>query len=96
MALFFATIKRDSVSLLRFPLLSCLGLLLCNCYLCIAIKVKLANLVEGDSKAPFSIAITPFPGLLHFTLDPHLIVLSAKQGSIKYHFKSLCYDLTWD
>ena len=27
-----------------------------------------------------------FPGLLHFTLDPYLIVLSAKQSGIKYHF----------
>ncbi len=26
---------------------------------------------------------TPFPGLLHFTLDPNLIVLRAKQDSIK-------------
>ena len=25
---------------------------------------------------------TPFPGLLHFTLDPYLIVLSVKQGGI--------------
>ena len=41
-------------------------------------KVKLATLVEGDPKVPFSIATTPrwregaipFPGLLHFTLDP--------------------------
>ena len=39
---------------------------------------------------------TPFPGLLHFTLDSYLIMLSVKQGSIKYHFFSLCYDLTWD
>ena len=54
----------------------------------------MATLVEGDPKAPFSIAITPnvgegatpLPGLLHFTLDPYLIVLSAKQGGIKYHF----------
>ena len=29
---------------------------------------------------------TPFPGLLHFTLDPYLILLSVKQGGIKYHF----------
>ena len=29
---------------------------------------------------------TPFPGLLHFTLDPYLITLSVKQGGIKYHF----------
>ena len=36
---------------------------------------------------------TPFPGLLHFTLDPYLIMLSVKQGGIKYHF---WYDSTWD
>ena len=59
-------------------------------------KVKLATLVEGDTKTPFSIAstgvgegATPFPGLLHFTLDPYLILLSIKQGGIKYHFLSL-------
>ena len=38
---------------------------------------------------------TPFPGLLHFTLDHYLIVLRAKQGRIKYHFLSLWYDSTW-
>ena len=45
-------------------------------------KVKLVIIVEGDPKAPFSIATmpgsreraTPFPGLLHFTLDTHLIM----------------------
>ena len=49
--------------------------------------VKLATLVEGDPKAPFFIAITPmywggatpFSGLLHFTLDPYLLMLSVKQ-----------------
>ena len=57
----------------------------------------LATLLEGDPHAPFSIATPPrcrggatsFPGLLHFTLDPYLIVLSVKQGGIKYHFLSL-------
>ena len=52
------------------------------------------TLVEGNPKAPFSIVTTPrsrgecysFPGLLHFTLDPYLIMLSVKQGGIKYHF----------
>ena len=34
--------------------------------------------------------------LLHFTLDPYLIMLSAKQGGIKYHFLSFWYDSTWD
>ena len=66
--------------------------------------VKLASVVEGDPKAPFSIATTTrctggryfFPGLLHFTLDTYLIMLSVKQGSIKYHFSSLWYDSTWD
>ena len=54
----------------------------------------LATVVEGDPKALFTIATTlrcregttPFPGLLHFNIDSHLIVLSAKQGGIKYHF----------
>ena len=32
---------------------------------------------------------TPFPGLLHFTLEVYLIMLSVKQGVIKYHFLSL-------
>ena len=67
-------------------------------------KKKLATIVEGNPKALFSIATTPmcrggrysFPGLLYFTLDPYLIMLSAKQGGIKYHFLSLWYDSTWD
>ena len=51
--------------------------------------------IEGVPNAPFSIAPTPlgvregaipFPGLLDFTLDPYLIMLSVKQGGIKYHF----------
>ena len=56
-------------------------------------KYKLATVVEGDLKAPFLIATTPkcregatpFPGLLCFTLDTYLM-LSVKQGSIKYFF----------
>ena len=67
-------------------------------------KKKLTTVVEGDPNAPFSIATTPkhkggrysFPGLLHFTLDTYLILLSVKQGSINYHFQSLWYDATWD
>ena len=34
---------------------------------------------------------TPFPGLLHFTLDMYLILPSVKQGGIKYLFLSLWY-----
>ena len=64
----------------------------------------MATIVEGNPKAPFSIATTPrrrggrysFPGLLYFTLDPYLIMLSVKQGDIKYYFLSLWYDSTWD
>ena len=67
-------------------------------------KVKLTTIVEGNPKAPFLIATTPrcrggcysFPGLLYFTLDPYLIMLSVKQGGIKNHFLSLWYDATWD
>ena len=29
---------------------------------------------------------TPFPGLLHLTLDLYLVMLSVKQGDLKYHF----------
>ena len=60
-----------------------------------------STLVKGDPKAPFSIASTPrgcysIPGLLHFTLDPYLIMLSVNQSGIKYHFLRLWYDSTWD
>ena len=48
------------------------------------------TLVKGDLEAPFSMATTrdvgesatPFHGLLYFTLDPYLIVLNVKQGTI--------------
>ena len=64
-----------------------------------ALVSKMTTVAEGDQKAPFSIATTsnvgegttPFPGLPHFTLDTYLILLSVKQGGIKYHFKSLWY-----
>ena len=53
-------------------------------------NVNLATLIEGDPKAPVSIGTTlgfiggrySIPRFLHFTLDPHIIVLSAKQGGI--------------
>ena len=58
----------------------------------------MATLVEVDPKAPFSIDSTPTckGGGFHFTLDHDLIMLSVKQGSIKYHFLSLWYDSTCD
>ena len=67
-------------------------------------KIKLATIVEGDPKANFSIATTPrcrggcyfFPWIAPLYLDPYLIMLSVKQGRIKYHFLSLWYDSTWD
>ena len=60
------------------------------------------TVVKGEPKAPFSLVTTlscwegasPFPGLLHFTLDTYLIMLSVKQGGIKCHFFSLWYELT--
>ena len=36
--------------------------------------------------------VTPFPGLLHFTLDRYLIMLEASSTI----FLSLWYDSTWD
>ena len=53
------------------------------------------TIVKGDPRIPFSIATTPrcrrspFLRLLHFTLDTYLIMLSVKQGGIKYHFLGL-------
>ena len=63
----------------------------------------LETLVEGDPKATFSVdtsprcwkGVTPLPGLLHFTLDNYLIILSVRPGGIKYHYVSLWYDSTW-
>ena len=37
---------------------------------------------------------TPFPGLPLFTPDTYFLMLSVKQGGIKYYFLSLWYDLT--
>ena len=66
----------------------------------------MATVVEGDLKAPFSIVTTKrcrggrysFPWIAPLYLDPYFIMLSVKQGSIKYRFFfwSLWYDLTWD
>ena len=64
-------------------------------------KSKLA-LVKGEPKAPFSVATTPRCRGGHYSfpwiapLYPNLIILSAKQGGVKYHFLSLWYDSTWD
>ena len=70
-----------------------------------SVYIKLTTVVKGNLKAPFSIATTPrcrgrvllfSPGLLHFIFDAYLIMLSVKQGVIKYLFLNLWYDLTWD
>ena len=49
----------------------------------------LAMIIEGNPKAPFSIATTLTCRGGHFTLDPYLIMLSVKQEDIKYHFLSM-------
>ena len=57
------------------------------------------TIVKGDVKLLHQgvrKSTTPFSGLLHFTLDLYIIMLSVKQGGIKYHFFSLSYDSTWD
>ena len=68
-----------------------------NIYTCI--KVTLVSIVDGDPKALLHQGlgedVTPFPGLLHFTLDPHLIVVREKQEGIKSNFLSFWYELTW-
>ena len=60
--------------------------------------------IHGNERLPFQKLLyqgvgegaTPSPGLLHFTLDLYLIMLSVKQGGIKYHFLSVWYDSTCD
>ena len=55
-------------------------------------------------KTPFSIATMSryrgwyysFHWIASLTLDLYLIILSVKQGGIKYHFLSLWYDSTWN
>ena len=56
------------------------------------------TVVEGNSSRPFSLATpprcrgrhaTPFLGLSYLTLDPYLVMLSVKQGRIKYHFLTI-------
>ena len=72
-------------------------------YIYIYIYISWPTVDEGDPKTAFSITITPrceggptpFPGLLHFTLDTYLVILGVKQGGNK-HFLSLWYDMTWD
>ena len=68
------------------------------------VYLLLATVLEGDLKAPFRSlqhqgvgeGANPFPGLLHFTFDPYLIMLSVKQGSIKYNYLSFWHYSTWD
>ena len=60
------------------------------------------TVVEGDTKASFSIAITPrfkggyysFAWIVPLALDPYFLILGVKQGGIKYHFLSLWWDWT--
>ena len=53
--------------------------------------------VKGDPKAPFSFAlVTQRLSFSRIALDPYLLMLSVKQGGIKYYFFSLWYDSTWD
>ena len=64
----------------------------------------LGTIVEATQRFPFKElldqglgkGVTPFHGLLHFTLDTYLIMLSVKQGGIKHHFLNLLYDSSWD
>ena len=62
-------------------------------------KVNLTTIVKGDKKAPFSIATTLRcrGGRYSFPWIDMYLIMSVKQGSIKYHFlKSLWYDATWE
>ena len=49
-------------------------------------KVKLASVVAVTSTPKCRGGATPFFGLLPFTLDTYLILLSVMEGGIKFHF----------
>ena len=62
------------------------------------VKVTLVIAVEGDPKVPFSIPTTPECRVgryffLWINLGTYLIILSFKQGGIKYHF--WVFGMTW-
>ena len=88
----FSSLRRVAALTIKSPVCWEEESLICFSYR--SLKVKLATLVDGDSKARFSISTSPrcrggpnsVPGLLNFTLDPYLIVLSVKQDGTKYHF----------
>ena len=58
-------------------------------------------MIKSYLKVPFSIATSwrfrgacySFPWIAPLALDPYLIMLSVKQGDIKYHF--WVFDMTW-
>ena len=55
--------------------------------------------VESDQKAPFSIATSPNSYSIPWIapLYPRYVpYITVKQEGIKYHFKSLWYNVTWD
>ena len=70
----------------------------------IYIYIGWLTVVKGNPKGPFSIATTQrcsggrssFLWIFPLSVNPYLIMLSVKQGSVKYHFLSLWYDLTRD
>ena len=62
---------------------------------------KWPTVFKGNSNAPFSLATKQwcrgghysFSWITPLTLDPYFIMLTVKQGGIKYHFLSLRLDL---
>ena len=77
----------------------CIYMHVCVSIYYVHMSSNVSDVVESNPKALFSLATTSkyrggaitFLGLLHFTLD---IMLSVKQGGIKYHFLRLWYDST--
>ena len=56
-------------------------------YIYTYIQVKLATVVKGDPNTPLSIATTQRCwGGRYFTLDSYLLMLSVKEGGIKFYF----------
>ena len=65
------------------------------------VLVNWPTIAKGNSKTPFSIVIAPqcrggyfsFPWIVALIFDPNLIILSVKEGGIKYLF--WIFIMTW-
>ena len=71
-------------------------------YVCVCVYIYIYTHTHALLYRVIKKNVSTFIGVpLHFDFkqflyDPYLIMLSVKQGGIRYYFLSLWYGLTWD